>query len=215
MNLETWLVYVGAVFVLTITPGPSVLLCISNGISHGAKRAAFSAFGSVTSVVAIMALSAMGLGAVLAASDTVFQIIKWLGGAYLMYLGFKLLFSRNSPTAANLISASPTSAPKSRWSLYTQGLMVGASNPKALVFFSALFPQFLDPTAAQLPQFAILCSTFVVFESFWLLTYASFASRIAPWLNKRGRQLIFDRACGATFVTAGALLLTIKRNSSA
>jgi threonine/homoserine/homoserine lactone efflux protein len=213
MTLTTWLVYLAAVFILTVTPGPSVLLCITNGIKHGTYRAAFSAAGSITAVVGIMLLSAIGLGAALAASEFVFAVIKWLGAAYLLYLGIRLLLSKGQDGFA--VNVNTQNQPKTRRALYVEGFLVGASNPKALIFFSALFPQFINPNAPQIPQFAILCATFVVFETFWLLTYASFASRIAPWLQRHGRQLIFDRACGATFVGAGLLLLASKRSGSA
>jgi threonine/homoserine/homoserine lactone efflux protein len=214
MTLETWLIYVAAVLVLTITPGPSVLLCVSNSINHGFKRAALSAFGSIAAVSCIMALSAVGLGALLATSEVVFQIVKWTGAAYLLYLGIKLLFQRSNGKGFEPDTSSSDTGSRRALSFFTQGLLVGASNPKALVFFSALFPQFLNPAAPQLPQFLVLCTTFVVFEAFWLLTYAGLASRIAPWLRQRGRQLIFDRLCGATFVTAGALLLTLRRSNT-
>lgn len=209
MPLETWLLYVAAVFVLTVTPGPSVLMCVTNGVNHGARRAFFSAIGSVTAVVGIMACSAIGVGAALAASQTLFNAIKWFGVAYLLYIGITTLRSTHS----SFVLPSDAQSKASPLALYMKGLLVGASNPKALLFFTAFFPQFINPAAPQLPQFLILGATFVCFELFWLMFYATFASRLAPWLQVKGRATIFNRISGFTFVAAAALLATVKRAS--
>ncbi len=214
MDLHTWFVYVATVFVVTVTPGPSVLLCVTSGIKHGARNAAFSAAGIITALVCLMSLSAVGLGTLLATSELAFRVVKWLGAAYLMYLGMRMLLSKGSSGFAIDAKASERASTVSPRKLYIEGLIVGLSNPKALVFFGALFPQFLNSQAPQLTQFAVLCATFVAFEAFWLMTYASFAARLAPWLQQPGRQLIFDRACGSTFMGAGLLLLLTKRSAS-
>ena len=213
MSIETWLLYVVAVFVLTVTPGPSVLMCVTHGVNYGAKRTLFSALGSVTAVVGIMTCSAIGLGAALAASEYAFNVIKWCGVAYLLYIGVTTLRSTNSNF--DLSSESVNKGTEvSRLSLYVKGLLVGASNPKALLFFTAFFPQFINPAAPQLPQFLILGITFVCFELFWLMFYATFASRVAPWLRVKGRARMFNRASGAMFIGASALLASAKRASN-
>lgn len=207
MALQTWLLYVAAVFVLTVTPGPSVLMCVSNGVNHGVRRTFFSAIGSVTAVVGLMACSAIGVGAVLAASETLFHAIKWFGVGYLLYIGVTTLRS----TASSFELPAGTAPRASRRALYAKGLLVGASNPKALLFFTAFFPQFIDPAAPQLHEFAILGGTFVCFELFWLMSYAAFASRLSPWLRANGRARAFNRLSGLTFMGAGVLLATVKR----
>ena len=210
MTIETWLLYVVAVLVLTVTPGPSVLMCVTHGVNHGARRTLFSALGSVTAVVGIMACSAIGLGAALAASESAFNVIKWCGVAYLLYIGITTL--RSTDASFDLAAAQPsTNTEVSRLSLYVKGLLVGASNPKALLFFTAFFPQFINPAAPQLPQFLILGITFVCFELFWLMFYATFASRAAPWLRAKGRARAFNRASGVMFIAASALLASMKR----
>ena len=211
MPLSTWLLYAAAVFVLTVTPGPSVLMCVTQGVHHGARRALFAALGSVTAVVGIMACSAVGLGATLAASERAFSVVKWLGVAYLLYIGVSTL---RSTTASFDLAAQDHGSPN-RLGLYVKGLLVGASNPKALLFFTAFFPQFLNPAAPQLPQFIVLGLTFVGFELFWLMFYASFAARIAPWLRVQGRARMFNRASGVMFVGAAALLASVKRAAGA
>ena len=207
MSLETWLLYVVAVFVLTVTPGPSVLMCVSNAVNHGLRRTFFSAIGSVTAVVGIMACSAVGVGAVLAASESLFHAIKWFGVGYLLYIGIATLRSTTSSfdLPVGMVGRS------SRKALYAKGFLVGASNPKALLFFTAFFPQFINPAASQLYQFAILGGTFVFFELFWLMSYAAFASRLSPWLRAKGRAKAFNWLSGVTFIGAGGLLATVRR----
>lgn len=211
MNGSTWLLYVVAVVVLTITPGPTVLMCVSNAVQFGPRRAMWSVLGSTTAIVSIMGLSALGLGAVLAASDALFTALKWLGAGYLAWLGLTALFARS---AADLRVADGNAAaaggPRaSRRQLLLQGLFVGASNPKALLFFSALFPQFLDPALPQGPQFLVLCATFVCFEVLWLTLYALLATRAKSWLQAPRRALGFQRLTGAVFLlAAGAVALS-------
>lgn len=210
MDLKLWLLYVAAVFVLTVTPGPSVLLCITNGIHFGARRTFASALGSITAVCLIMLVSAAGLGAVLAASEKIFAVIKWAGAAYLIYVGIKTFFSKQSSITVERTGVSAQAKPLP--ALYLQGFFVGASNPKALLFFSAFFPQFLNPNLPQVPQFMVLGMTFVCFECFWLMFYANFAAKVAPWLQTAGRARMFNRVSGLTFISAGALLASVRRN---
>ncbi len=207
MTLETWLLYAAAVLVLTVTPGPSVLMCVTSGVNDGAKRTLFAALGSITSVIGIMACSAIGVGAVLAASETLFSGIKWFGVAYLFYLGVSSLRSK----ASSFSVEDAKSIQATKGALYLKGLLVGISNPKALLFFTAFFPQFLNPALPQMPQFLILGFTFVVFELFWLMFYATFAARLAPWLRVSGRAKLFNQASGAVFIVASVLLATVKR----
>lgn len=209
MPLSTWLLYVLAVIVLTMTPGPTVLMCISNSVQFGARRAMLSAAGSTTAIVGLMALSALGLGAVLAASETLFNTLKWLGAGYLAYLGLTSLFSKAGRIAFSDPSA--TASPNG-FRLFGQGLLVGASNPKALLFFSALFPQFIDPAAPQLPQFAILCATFVCFELLWLVIYALLATRAKAWLQAPRRALAFNRLTGAVFLLAAGAVAASRKS---
>lgn len=211
MTLQTFLLYLAAVFVLTVTPGPSVLMCITNGIHHGVRRAFAGALGSVAAVCLIMVVSAAGLGAILAVSEKVFLILKWCGVAYLTYIGVRTFFSTQSTIEAGR-DGDAERARKSRAGLFWQGFLVGGSNPKALLFFTAFFPQFINPHAAQLPQFLVLGATFVCFELFWLTFYAHFAARVAPWLRTPGRAKMFNRISGATFIGAGALLATVRRS---
>lgn len=211
MNFTTWLIYVAAVFVLTVTPGPSVLMCITTAVHHGTRRTLFSALGSITAVVGIMALSALGLGAILAASEAAFSVVKLLGAAYLSYLGISTFFSPSSDI--HLSNQAPVAASRAR--LFVRGFLVGASNPKALLFFGALFPQFIDPSSPRLPQFLVLGATFVCFELFWLMFYASFAARAKAWIQRPRRAKLFNRITGAVFLLAAGFLAASKRTNTA
>lgn len=208
MILSTWLVYVAAVLVLTMTPGPSVLMCISTSVQHGPRRAMTAALGSTTAIACLMLLSMLGLGTVLAASEVLFSALKWLGAAYLAYLGVTLLLSKTS----NLAVPNSALAKVGAREFFVRGLWVGASNPKALLFFGALFPQFIDPTAPQWSQFVILGATFIFFELFWLTLYAFTAARACQWLQKPRRAVFFNRLTGVVFLLAATLLATSKRN---
>lgn len=209
MTLTAWLLYVAAVLVLTVTPGPSVLMCISTSVNLGPRKALVASLGSTTAIVGIMALSALGLGTALAASESLFTALKWLGAAYLAYLGIKSLLSSATDIA---ISGGVDSSTNRR--VYSEGFLVGASNPKALLFFGALFPQFIVPSAPQVPQFVVLGVTFVFFELLWLTVYALSASKAKRWLQQPRRATLFNRATGAVFLVAAGLLASSKRGTA-
>jgi threonine/homoserine/homoserine lactone efflux protein len=208
MTLSTYLLYLSAVALLVLTPGPTMLMSMTNAIAHGAPEAMASASGSITAALGMILLSSLGLGAVLAASDTAFWILKLVGGAYLIYLGIKTF---RSPVSSFDLPTATTSAGTSMRKLYLQGMLVGGSNPKALLFFAAFFPQFVDSTQPWAPQFAILALTFVAFEFTTLSVCTLFAARIAPWLRQAGRARIFNRVSGSLFAGMGGLLLAARK----
>jgi threonine/homoserine/homoserine lactone efflux protein len=201
MTTQTWIYYALAVLVLTASPGPSSLLCMTKGVTAGWRSAAITALGSLTAITCIMTLSFTGLGVVIASSEWVFILIKWAGAAYLIYLGVACLMSKQeSYTKAKEESQTATR------SHYLSGFIVGASNPKAIVFFTALFPQFIATNAPLMPQYLIFASTFVVMELTWLLFYAYLGARSSNWLLAKGRAKVFNRLTGGVFIGAGTLL---------
>jgi len=214
MSLSTYLLYLAAVALLVLSPGPTMLMCMTHSLQHGPRKALAAAAGSVTAVLGTMLLSALGLGALLAASETAFWVLKAAGAAYLIWLGIKTFRSR-----ATVFDALPEQQGKGAKALATprahklfvQGLIVGGSNPKALLFFTAFFPQFLDPAAAWAPQFAILASTFVAFEFTVLTLCALGVARLAPVLRSGTRMRWFNRVCGGLFTLMGTLLLATRR----
>ena len=210
MTLTTYLLYLASVALLVLSPGPTMLMCVTTAIHHGPRKALLSAGGSVTAVLGVMTLSALGLGALLAASEVAFAIAKLLGASYLIALGIKTFRSQGTVLANG--SSESANAMTGRAS-YLRGFFVGASNPKALLFFAAFFPQFLDPNTAFLPQFAILALTFVAFELTVLMVCACGVSRIAPVLRQSGPMRWVNRVCGGLFALMGIALLFTRRQT--
>jgi threonine/homoserine/homoserine lactone efflux protein len=212
MSFDTWIYYLLAVLILTASPGPSSLLCMTKGVQSGFKLSIFTVLGSLTAITGILTLSFTGLGVIIASSEVVFNVIKWTGAAYLIFLGWKSL--RSSQQDYDQLPGQESDSKVVRESIlshYVSGFIVGASNPKAILFFTALFPQFIDPSLALLPQFAVFASTFAVMELSWLLVYAYLGAKSSNWLFAKGRAKVFNRVTGGVFMGAGALLSTTSR----
>ena len=208
MTLTTYLLYVAAVALLILTPGPTMLMCMTNALNHGPRKAMTSVSGSVSAVLCVMLLSALGLGALLAASEAAFTVAKVMGAAYLIWLGIKTFRSE-----APVLRADAGGIETSRRSFFLRGFLVGASNPKAVLFFAAFFPQFLTPAAPFVPQFAILALTFMAFE-FTVLTFCALGlSRIAPLLRSSQAVRWVNRVSGGLFTLMGGLLLLTRRHA--
>ncbi len=209
MDLTTYLVYLAAIFVLTASPGPSVLLCVTHSISYNFKTALFAAMGSLVAIIGIMSLSFTGLGLIIASSESVFTIIKWLGASYLVFIGVKNIvvsFYNQKTTTGESVKPS-----NSYRAAFTSGFLVGATNPKALIFFTALFPQFIDMSAPLLPQYLMLVLSFTIMELTWLSTYAYLGTKSASWITNNNRMKTLNRVTGGLFISAGGLLLMSER----
>jgi threonine/homoserine/homoserine lactone efflux protein len=208
MSLESWLLYVVTVFFVSATPGPNMLLAMTHGIQYGLRRALVTSLGLMSGLGIIMAASSAGLGALLAASGEAFAIMKYAGAAYLIYLGVKVW--RAEPQAVEALAAGGESRATPA-ALFRTGVFVSLSNPKAFVFFAALFPQFLDAGRPQAPQFLVLVATFVVIESAWQVIYAGGGAKLARWLNTESRLRLVNRLSGGAFIGAGLLLTAVSR----
>jgi threonine/homoserine/homoserine lactone efflux protein len=178
-----------------------MLLALTHGMHYGAKRTIASAMGNVTVTLIQASLSIAGLGTILIASETTFQLIKWAGSAYLIYMGISMLCSSKmllSPSKLN-----QTNKRNSLRKLYLQAVFVTAGNPKAIVFFTAVFPQFIDPNAAYLSQFCILVSicAFIAFNCFMI--YAIGGQKIVSLFSKATTGKYIKRVIGSTFIGAG------------
>ncbi|MGC9400983.1 LysE family translocator [Vibrio genomosp. F10] len=209
MTLDTWIVYLIAVLVLTASPGPSALLCMTKGVTHGTKTGLYTALGSLTAITSILTLSFVGLGVIISSSEWLFNIIKWIGAAYLVYLGIQSFRSQQQDYQA--ADNKPSEEANIR-EHFLSGFIVGASNPKAILFFSALFPQFIDASSNMLVQYIIFCLTFVVLEFSWLMLYVRLGNRSSSWLFAKGRAKLFNRLTGGVFIGAGTLLSFSSRN---
>ncbi|MBP8204026.1 MAG: LysE family translocator [Pseudomonas sp.] len=199
MALHTWLLFVAAVFGLALTPGPNGLLALSHGALYGPRKTLFTVSGGVIGFTLLMALSMLGIGALLQASVQALIILKWLGGAYLIWLGIQLW---RAP-ALHLSMAEKTGTGHGL-TLFRQGLLSALSNPKVILFFAAFLPQFLDPAADLWLQFALMALTFAVVEGSVECLLARMAHHVRPWLQRSGRG--FNRCCGGLFALMGAAL---------
>lgn len=199
MPIDHWLAFVLASVVLLAIPGPTVLLIISYALGHGRRPAAAIVAGVALGDVTSMTASMLGLGAVLAASAAVFTALRWIGGAYLIYLGVKLW---RAPVADSLDAEAP---PASLKRIFAHAYAVTALNPKGLVFFVAFVPQFLTASAPFLPQVAILEGTFVTLAIVNSAVYAVLASAARQQLRQARVRRMVNRTGGTLLAGAGAV----------
>ncbi len=199
MYPNTYLIYLLAAIGLSLSPGPNGLLALTHGALHGRRKALFTIFGGALGFVAVIALSMFGIGALLKASLAWLTVMKWVGGAYLVWLGIQVW--RSPPIG---LEVGRTAAPASGASMFRQGLLTAITNPKGLLFFTAFLPQFIDPARSLVLQFAIMAGTFALVEIATELFIASAAHRISPWLRRVGKR--FNHACGGLFVAIGVAL---------
>ena len=199
MDLHVWLIYLLAATGLSLSPGPNGLLALTHGALHGRRKALYTIFGGALGFVVVIALSMFGIGALLKASLVWLTVMKWVGGAYLVWLGIQVW--RSPPIG---LAVEGRAAPRASWSLFRQGALSALTNPKGLLFFAAFLPQFIDPARSLWLQFVVMAGTFAAIEIATELFIASMAHRISPWLRRVGRR--FNQACGGVFVAIGAAL---------
>ena len=199
MDFNTWLISLLAAIGLSLSPGPNGLLALTHGALHGRRKALYTIFGGAFGFVAVIALSMFGIGALLKASLAWLTVLKWIGGAYLVWLGIQIW---RSPAIG--IDVGGAVKPRAGWSLFRQGALSALTNPKALLFFAAFLPQFIDPARSLVVQFVVMAGTFALIEIATELFIASMAHRLNPWLRRVGRR--FNQACGGVFVAIGVAL---------
>ena len=199
MALHSWLIYLVAVIGLSITPGPNTLLALTHGALHGHRKALCTIAGGAVGFIALIALSMLGISALLKVWGPALTVLKWAGGAYLVWLGIQLWRSpgvqlRPAPDMARLRGTR----------MFSQGFLSAIANPKALLFYGAFLPQFIDPGRSLLTQFVIMAATFVAIEFVVEYVLARLAHRVRPWLERAGRR--FNKVCGGLFAAMGAAL---------
>lgn len=205
VNWDTYWLYVLTEAALSLSPGPAVMLVIAYGLTQGARRSVPATLGILSANAVYFAISATSLGALLVSSRTFFFAVKWLGAAYLLYLGSRALFGHPSP-----ITASDRTARGSSWrSVYASGLTLQLANPKTLIFFVAILPQFVDPRLPIGAQMAWLAAGSVVPEFFILAGYGFLASRAAHIATDPRYARWTDRIAGALVLAAAALVLSV------
>ena len=203
MTLETWLAYVATVLLFMSTPGPSHLLMVSVGMSNGFRRSLATAAGDLAANALQMTLAGLGLAGVLMASGHGFAVLKWLGVAWLVWMGARQIRAsyRSAATVGHAAPASPSR-------LWLAGFVTSAANPKAIVFFAALFPQFVDPARPVPVQLLTLGATYIAIDAAFLAGYG----RAAGWIGERAGGRVrrwADRLAGAGLI-ATALVLGLR-----
>lgn len=201
MTLSFILLYSMTVFIASIIPGPSMLLALTHGMQYGAKKTVASALGNVTVTLLQASISIAGLGAILVASETVFYLIKWVGALYLIYIGLRIFSSPN-----NFVSQYDSEQPdkfNTLKKMYLQAAFVTAGNPKAIVFFSAIFPQFIDPNSAYLFQSFILLALCAVIAFGCFMIYAISGQKMIALFFKANVGKYLKRVVGGAFIGVG------------
>ncbi|MEN8688497.1 MAG: LysE family translocator [Desulfobacterales bacterium] len=200
MSFNFLFIYILTIFIASILPGPSMLLALTHGMNYGAKRTLSSAMGNVTVTLVQASISIAGLGTILVASEAVFNTIKWAGAAYLIYIGIGLFLSPKSSLPLSEYK-NPTKELSLR-KMYLQAVFVTAGNPKAIVFFTAIFPQFIDPDfyLVQSCMLLVICA-FVAFACFMI--YAIGGQEIVSLFSKTTVGQYLNRGIGVTFIGVG------------
>lgn len=215
MQTSTLIAFSLVALVAIATPGPTVLLALSNGTRLGLRRSLPGMLGAVLSDFVLVGAAAMGLGALLAASEFWFSVVKWVGAAYLAWLGLRLLRSRGGLDLPDDHGApASTQPPLAPRTVFARSFLVAVTNPKGYLFCSALLPQFIDPAAPQLPQYVAIGALFAGIDFIVMCGYAAVGAHALRLLHRRAVQWL-DRCCGAALLMLAGSLLVYRRSSNA
>ncbi|VVN13579.1 Homoserine/homoserine lactone efflux protein [Pseudomonas fluorescens] len=212
MSVETWLLFSGAALIVILIPGPLSLLMISNSLNYGLRRSYPAFLGGVFASICLLSASALGLGALLLASEQLFSALKIVGALYLFYLAWQSWQQSRQPAHGAIV---PEAAPVPRFrTLFGRAFVLGASNPKDILFFAAFLPQFLSSEQPFLPQLLIMIATWTVLDLLCKLAYGLGAHGAARYLRSGNGHSWFNRVSAALFAGAGALSLIHVRSGS-
>jgi len=203
VSIELWITFVFAATILLVIPGPTILLVLSQAITHGRRSVIPLTAGVVCGDLTAMILSLFGLGAVLSASAALFTVLKWIGAGYLLWLGIQMWRTRVDDERAH----APTVA-SSRQSFFRSAFVVTALNPKSIAFFVAFLPQFVNPKQPVHHQFLILGATFLLLAGINAALYATFAGHMRDAMHNSAIRKLFNRCGGTVLIGAGALTAT-------
>lgn len=203
MSFDLWLAYLVTVLAFMVTPGPSHLLMLSNSMTHGVRRSLATAAGDLAANALQMLAAGLGLAAILVASQHALNVVKWLGVAYLLWMGLRMWRHASDTLKTHRAAATPSAK-----ALWLQGFLTSAANPKAVVFFAALFPQFIDPTLPFVPQFLALSVTYLLVDGLFLSGYGISASWIASKLKEGATVFVYR--LGSVFLVGAAVMLGLK-----
>uniref|UniRef100_C5CQ97 Lysine exporter protein (LYSE/YGGA) n=1 Tax=Variovorax paradoxus (strain S110) TaxID=543728 RepID=C5CQ97_VARPS len=207
MTLSTYLLFLPACFAINMAFGPNNLLSVTNGARHGVSPAVIAAGGRLAAFAIMIAIAGLGMGAVLVASELAFDVIKYIGAAYLVWIGVRLL---RAPAPAAEAQAADAAAPPSMRALVRQEFTVAAGNPKAILVFTAFFPQFVVP-GAYATSYLLLGTTFLLLEVVAIALYAMLGARMRRLADGSRAMRWFNKVSGSMMVGFGLLLAFTRR----
>ncbi|ELY2798063.1 homoserine/homoserine lactone efflux protein [Cronobacter dublinensis] len=205
MTFEWWCTYLLTTLILSLSPGSGAINTMSTAISHGYRGAAASIAGLQTGLALHIVLVGIGLGALFSRSLMAFEVLKWAGAAYLIWLGIQQW------RAAGAIDLNALAQSQPRSKLFKRAAFVNLTNPKSIVFLAALFPQFIVPHQPQVMQYVVLGVTTVVVDIIVMIGYATLATRIGGWIKGPHQMKALNKVFGSLFMLVGALLATARR----
>jgi homoserine/homoserine lactone efflux protein len=209
MSLSTWLAFFAASWAISFSPGPGAIAAMASGLKYGFRRGYWTTIGLILGILIQFCIVAIGLGAILATSETAFTVLKWIGAGYLVYLGLKQMRTDAAPVA---VEAAPAPDFRIR-DLVLRGCLINVTNPKGTVFLMAVVPQFLNPSAPLAPQYAIIAATLCFTDLVAMGCYTTLSAKILRLLRGPGHIRWINRSFGALFILAGTVLATFTRRT--
>lgn len=219
MSFTTWFSFFCAACLIAISPGSGAILSMSHGLAYGFKKASVTIFGLQLGLILVLVIAGAGVGSLLLASETAFNVVKLIGAGYLIYLGLTQFFAKNKSESNEAVGSSQNlgtqlDVPHSSRRILT-GFLTNASNPKGIIFMVAVLPSFMDSRAPLLPQLCILGVTMVIIDTTVMHGYAFLASSFQQWLNNPKVQNVQNRVFGAVLMLVGVSLIFVKREGHA
>ena len=206
MDAGVWITYLVATIVLSLSPGPGAFSSISSGLHHGFRLGIWNGIGMQLANLVLMAVVALGLGAILLASERLFELVKWIGVAYLVYLG---IVTWRAPARA--FEEDRDDEETSARGIFMRGFWVNITNPKGIIFFAAILPQFVDTSRPQLLQYVILAATTFAVDVVVMSGYTAAAAKVLGAMRDPAKLRWVNRGLGGAFVAAGVALATFRR----
>jgi len=206
MDLSVWITYFIATIILSLSPGPGVFSSISSGLHHGFRLGLWNGVGMQAANMILVGIVSLGLGAILLASETLFALVMWLGVAYLVYLG---VVTWRAP--ARGFQDNPHDEAQTARDVFLRGFFVNITNPKGIIFFAAILPQFIDVARPQLQQYAILAATTFAVDLVVMMGYTALAAKVLRLMRDPGHLRWVNRGLGGAFVAAGVALASFRR----
>ncbi|MCB0931087.1 MAG: LysE family transporter [Mycobacterium sp.] len=210
MQLDLWLAFVGAAIAISVSPGAGAIQSMATGLAHGLRRGVWNVAGLQIGLMIQLAAVAVGLGAAVAKSVLAFEIIKWIGVVYLVYLAVRQWRTTSVDLGEKL--SIPVSG--GRLGLLARGVLVNLTNPKGLVFLLAVLPQFVVPASPLVPQYLTIGLTMVVVDVAVMATYTGMAARLLRRLRTPRQQTVLNRTMSGLFATAAVVLSLVRRGAA-